>query len=63
MSIQRQHYMTVQPKVITSPTGCPCRPTVTERVVDGRVIKEATWRDTASGQIFKKGIISNEPVK
>ena len=63
MREQKQVYLTVEPRVITSPTGWPSRPTVTERITNGQLVKEATWRDARSGYIFKKGIISSEPVK
>lgn len=51
----------VRPVKITSPiSGQPVVPRIVERVVGGKLYKEAIWIDPASGTFIRKGIVSIE---
>jgi len=54
----------VKPIKITSPiSGQLTAPRIIEKIVDGKLVKEAHWYDPASGTFIRKGVISVEEIK
>ena len=59
------NYMdTVRPIPIISPhTGRLCRPKITTRESNGKIITEATWICFDSGKTFRRGVVSIQDKK
>jgi len=54
----------VNPVKIVSPiSGQLTAPKIIEKIVDGKLVKEAHWYDPASGTFIRKGVVSVEDIK